>query len=168
MGIATHKCRLCSSEHRQQIEDWRFKEGLTYEAIIERAAAELGYTVSLNMLGRHLSYVGSEMAQIVEDQMREAVRDKGQLAANAPVNNIELCNALISRLVRVDADGHPVLLPMADDLVIDLLKERRQSAALILSRPGADAAKDALGTFADLMRRAVEAEQSDDEPEGTC
>jgi hypothetical protein len=151
-----HSCKICHSPHRQAIEDWRFKDGLKLEEILARAKTELGFKLAIGTLSNHLSYVGSEMAQIIEDQMREVVRDKGQLAANVPVLNIELTSKLIQRIVHIDSEGNPALIPLADDFLIDLLKERRQSAQLILAHTPSDPANKAGAAFTEVARRILE------------
>ena len=155
--MKTHTCTVCKSPHRQVIEDWRLKNHLGYERIIERAKRELDLKLSLGTLSRHFQYLANEIAEVVEGQMREFVSGNVTAASDVPKHNIELADRIIAQQLLTD-EGLLKVGMGNGDLLLDLMKERRQSAEVVLRyTPASPESKvaDALATWGDLVKAAL-------------
>lgn len=146
-----HTCKICTSIHREAIESWRFKEAMAYRPLVERIKKELNMDVSLGTITKHFQFATDDIAQAVNSQIKDFIKLKAVDSMDVAVQNVTLADSVIEQLV----EGGKLRRPdMVSELVM-LMRERRQSAELMLKYSGASEG-DALSSIADEMKAARE------------
>ena len=138
--MSAHECKICKLEQRELIEEWRFKQGLSYRQIQEKAANDLSVKLSQGLITKHFQFATDDVAQAVNSQIKEFVKTKAVDSMGVAAENITLAENVIGQLM---PDGALRNRDAVGDLVM-LMRERRQSAELILKYSGAeeDTSKD--------------------------
>lgn len=149
--MRVHDCKICRSPDRDLIESWRLVDGLSYRALQEKAASQLGMKLALGTITKHFQFVTNDVAQAVDSQIKEFVKTKSVDSMGVALRNIELADKVIGSLLNEQG----VLNKTKDTpLLVMLMRERRQSAMLVLKYSGARESGD--DEFASLSDEELE------------
>lgn len=145
-----HSCKICTSEYRDQIEGWRFHDRLKYQELQARIQKEFGLKVSLGTLSNHFQFVTDDIAKAVDSQIKNFVQSKAVDSMSIAVENIELARTIINQFLNEEGK---LRIPDNVPFIAMLMKERRQSAELILKYSGAsDGSEEKIQSLIDLFK----------------